>query len=425
MGFDMETFKVVFSNALLFLLVFGIAGTVDTSDFKRQFRNKTGILVGLGCQFFVMPFMGFVCCKIFSLAEEHGIILLVVTSSPGGSFSNWWCSLFNTDLSLSVAMTTASTFAGMGMLPMNLAIYITAIFGVSVGVDWGPLLISVAIVISGITCGLTASHKKPDWRSKFNIVGTISGVSMILFSLMIMFFPSTDEEDDDDTESDKDDDEVTKLPWTFYVAVALPCVLGILISLFISSCPCFKLSKPERSAVCVECCFQNIAIAQVVAISMYSGQKASSALRVPFIYGAVEVAVVGIFCFCAWKMNWTFAPRSDPFWKVVSENYQEVAHVHRKRNWSVAHIQYAMDADSANVDGALNSQLEAPMHPEESAVKAGNELERTSSCDPSQPPGGTEEAKGDETRSGGEEAGRTSSAVSISRSAGSGGSVSM
>ena len=168
----------------------------------------------------------------------------------------------------------------------------------------------------------------------------------------------------------------------------------------------------------MECCFQNIAIAQVVAISMYKGQKASSALRVPFIYGAVEVLVVGIFCFCAWKANWTFAPRTDPFWKVVSENYQEVAHVHRKRNWSVAHIQYAMDSGSMNDEGALDSQLEAPMHPEENAKQAGNELSRASSSEPD----GTEEVKGGDA--GDCEAARSSSAISIS-SSGKGGSVSM
>ena len=340
----------------------------------------------------------------------------------------------------------------------------------SVAVDWGSLLLSVAIVISGITCGLGASHKLPDWRSKFNIVGTVSGLSRIIFTLCMMFFPG--ENTDDET-----DDEAVEVPWTFYVAVALPCVLGILISMAISSLPCFsvrmgppppppariytptltdshlntllpacgacalvvhshppngqhepahvlcfspfrpQLSKPERSAVCVECCFQNIAIAQVVAISMYKGPKAASALRVPFFYGAVEVAVVGLFCFCAWKANWTFAPRTDPFWKVVSENYQEVAHVHRKRNWSVAHIQYAMDADSSNDDGALDSQLEAPMHPEEKAKKAGNELERSSSCDSSQ--GGVEEGNDGGSETTPAEAARTSSAVSVSSKSGS------
>ena len=105
---------------------------------------------------------------------------------------------------------------------------------------------SVAIVIGGISCGLTASHKLPDWRSKFNIIGTVSGVSMIAFSLFIMAFPGKDDSDDGD--DDADDDAVEVLPWTFYVAVALPCVLGILLAMAISSVPCFKVRPYLLSA---------------------------------------------------------------------------------------------------------------------------------------------------------------------------------
>ena len=48
---------------------------------------------------------------------------------------------------------------------------------------------------------------------------------MIASSLFIMAFPGKDDSDDGD--DDADDDAVEVLPWTFYVAVALPCVLGI------------------------------------------------------------------------------------------------------------------------------------------------------------------------------------------------------
>jgi len=113
---------VLASNALLFLLVFGMAAAVDIDSFKTRLKQKAGILVGLVCQFILLPFIGFCTVALFgtSVPKEVGTILLVVTSSPGGSYSNWWCSLFNTDLALSVAMTTASTFFSIGMLPLNL-----------------------------------------------------------------------------------------------------------------------------------------------------------------------------------------------------------------------------------------------------------------------------------------------------------------
>jgi len=78
---------------------------------------------GLFLQFIVLPFIGFLCVRIFLLTPPLGLTLLVVTSSPGGSYSNWWCSIFNASLSLSVTMTAISTILSTVFLPLNLLIY--------------------------------------------------------------------------------------------------------------------------------------------------------------------------------------------------------------------------------------------------------------------------------------------------------------
>lgn len=57
----------------------------------------------------------------------------------GGSFSNWWCSVFNVDLALSVALTTISTACSVFMLPLNLFVYARLAFGHSVQVRFLPL----------------------------------------------------------------------------------------------------------------------------------------------------------------------------------------------------------------------------------------------------------------------------------------------
>ena len=49
-------------------------------------------------------------------------MLQVVVSYPGGAYSNWWCSLFNADLMLSVASTALSTLLSAALLPLNLTI---------------------------------------------------------------------------------------------------------------------------------------------------------------------------------------------------------------------------------------------------------------------------------------------------------------
>ena len=89
-------------SCLLFLLVFGMSGTVEIKSLQKQIRNAKALCIGLAMQFLVSPLIGFLVVKIFRLPAETGIMILVITTSPGGSYSNWWCSLFNAELALSV-----------------------------------------------------------------------------------------------------------------------------------------------------------------------------------------------------------------------------------------------------------------------------------------------------------------------------------
>ena len=121
-----EFFSSVLSNIFLFFLIFGLSATVEIKNMRKQLTNKFAIGAGVAMQFFIMPLLGYLSVltlKSHGLTEAMGISLLVVTSSPGGSYSNWWCSTFNAELALSVAMTTVSSLMSIGMLPANLLFY--------------------------------------------------------------------------------------------------------------------------------------------------------------------------------------------------------------------------------------------------------------------------------------------------------------
>lgn len=154
--------KAIAANAILFLLIFGMSATVEWEHFKTQSRNKKGIGTGLLLQFIILPALGFCVIKMLSMDYITGITLLIITSSPGGSYSNWFCSVFNADLALSVTMTAISTILALGMLPLNIFIYSKAASFSSDGVnglDWQGLGISLVVVVCAITSGLFFSWK--------------------------------------------------------------------------------------------------------------------------------------------------------------------------------------------------------------------------------------------------------------------------
>lgn len=87
MGFAAE----LGAHVLLFFLVFGMSATVDIGHMKKQMRNRAALGIGLFLQFIILPFVGFCVVKILNMPTPMGIALLVVTSSPGGSYSNCKC----------------------------------------------------------------------------------------------------------------------------------------------------------------------------------------------------------------------------------------------------------------------------------------------------------------------------------------------
>lgn len=85
----MVDWKDIVGNVLLFFLVFGMSATVDMSSLRAQLKNCRALLTGMFLQFAILPVLGFMMVKLLKLNDTLGIMLLVVTSSPGGSFSNW------------------------------------------------------------------------------------------------------------------------------------------------------------------------------------------------------------------------------------------------------------------------------------------------------------------------------------------------
>ena len=87
----MVDFRPIVGNVFLFFLIFGMSATVNISSFKSKTRNWRAISTGLLLQFIVLPFLGFAVVKVAKFDYVMGITLLIITSSPGGAYSNWFC----------------------------------------------------------------------------------------------------------------------------------------------------------------------------------------------------------------------------------------------------------------------------------------------------------------------------------------------
>lgn len=310
---------LVFASAsLLFLLKVNIAASVDIGAFVARLDRKGGMFIGVTCQFIILPFCGFCIAKLLELDPVYGMALMVIMTSPGGSFSNWWCSVFNADLAMSVAMTGASTLVGVIMLPVNLIVYCTLLYGESTftGEHFVAVVSSLAVIIVALFIGLGVSYymDSEKARDRFVMAANLVGVSLFILSLFVS--------------EHKSRTPVWKKPLSLHVAIASPIVLAIFLTMAVTSIPVFGLSKPERVAVVIEACYQNPGLASSIVIAMFSGRDAGDAIAVPILYGMHEAILLGLFCVFAHYAHWTFVdPKEVGVVEAIRTNFQSRAAV--------------------------------------------------------------------------------------------------
>jgi len=357
--------KEIGSAILLFCLVFGMSATVEMKKLKKQLRNRQALLIGLLLQFIILPFCGFVVVKILHMHPVMGITLLVVTSSPGGSYSNWWCSLFNAELSLSITMTAISTLLSTIMLPANLVLYTHWTYSSDVvkSLNWYALFVGIVVVIGGITCGLVSSQytklKREDadvalFHKRANLLGNIAGILLITLSVTVS--------------STGPDTALWDQDASFYIGVALPFLLGLTVAVLLTSK--LDLVKPERVAIAVKSSFQNTGIATSVAMTMFANDetKLAHAVAVPLYYGMVEAIGLAIFCIVCWKLGWTKAPTDENLCVVLYNSYEVEEQVNRET------AEVAIEVVLGDVGGNGNNAADDAVGKDKNTACAPNDL---------------------------------------------------
>ena len=299
------------ADGLLFLLIGGMAGSCDAALLRSKFTTVNGfkgIIAGVCCQFVLLPAAGFLSLLLFPQSPATAIALLIVTSSPGGGFSGFWCFLANADLALSVAMTTASTLVSVIALPLNLMLYVTLLYGRSVEVPMQELLRACGVVIAAVITGYTISRAFPSSRKVVSVIGQTAGVAQMTLGAAANGVSS---------------DPVWENPPSWFACIMLPVLGGLCAALLVARL--IRLPNPEAVAVAIECCYQNTGLALTIALSAMSAADIGEGSGVPLTYGVVEILIIPVFALTAWRLGWTYAPTSENVCVALVGNYQPSA----------------------------------------------------------------------------------------------------
>ena len=156
-----------FLNITLAIIMFGVALSINISNFKNVFYKPKSIIIGLISQFLILPAVTFLLILIIRPSESVALGMILVASCPGGNISNFISSLAKANVELSVSLTGISTLASIIFTPLNFAF-------------WGGLFVKTSKLLRPIEI---------DFFQMFQTVVIILGIPLILGILFAKKFP--------------------------------------------------------------------------------------------------------------------------------------------------------------------------------------------------------------------------------------------
>jgi BASS family bile acid:Na+ symporter len=175
-GFELKNLIV----PLLQIIMFGMGTTMSIKDFAGVIKMPKGVLVGIVCQFSIMPVIGYSLAKIFGFPAEIAAGIILVGASPSGLASNVMSFIAKANLALSVTLTAVATL----LAPLITPILMKWLAGEFIPIDfWAMMWSIIKIVIIPIIAGLIfnkLAHGKAKWLDAAMPVVSMVAIGVII-----------------------------------------------------------------------------------------------------------------------------------------------------------------------------------------------------------------------------------------------------
>lgn len=191
LNFSAESLQIL--NLAIAVIMFGVALDMHPDDFRHVLRSPRASVIGLACQFFLLPALAYGLILLLQPKPSIALGLILVAACPGGNFSNFLTHFSGGNIALSVTMSSVSTVVSIFMTPLNLSFWGnltpgTAALLKSIQMDPVDILVTVfQILLLPLIIGMAVKLKYPQVAQKmkkpFQIFSLLFLVSFIGLAL--------------------------------------------------------------------------------------------------------------------------------------------------------------------------------------------------------------------------------------------------
>ncbi len=263
------------------VIMFGLGLGLTGEDFRRVARYPRAVLVGLGLQTLVLPWVAFALALGFGLPPELAVGLMLLAASPGGATANIYSHLARGDVALNITLTAINSLLCLLTLPLILNLSLEYFLGAGqyVPPPTKKVVEVAVIIVLPVALGMLVRAKAPGFASRAE--KPLRLLSVLVLALLIVAAVGKE----------------WRTLAASLAAVGLACLLFNLASMAIGYAAPLVLRLPRRqaTAIAMEIGIHNGTLAIFIALNVL----ADAAMSIPAaVYSLLMFVTAALFA--AW-----------------------------------------------------------------------------------------------------------------------------
>ena len=248
----------VFLPLALAFIMFALGLGLTTDDFLRVLKQPRDFFVGAFSQIIFLPIIAFILVKIWSVAPELAIGVMIIAAAPGGVTSNLLTSFAKGDVALSISLTAIISLLCVITIPFIVLTSVELLGGSGITQDISLFSMSrdmFLIVTVPVILGMLLRRFASGAALKFEPIA--KKVSIVLFVIVLLGAIVAERENVKDY---------------FAQAGLITLVLNIVmmvVAYYIAQL--LASGKEQKKCITIECGLQNGTLAIFVATTIFGG----------------------------------------------------------------------------------------------------------------------------------------------------------
>ncbi len=262
-------FETTLLGIMMMVIMLGMGASMTWRDILLAFRKPKGILVGLLCQYMIMPFLGYSLAVILDLPPAMAAGLIVIGCMPGGTTSNIFTYFSKGVLALSIMMTTVSTLVAVVTVPLLISFYSQlAGLGGEYVIPAGNVAQVLVVLIVPTALGMVIRKLNANVGASIEMVGSLLGIFVILF-LIGSWVP-------------RNYQMLLETPFPVYIAAVGVGLTGMLLGYWLARA--LRQDSNRSRTISLETGIQNGPLAALIVTLTFSGTQQQEVLFIPILY---------------------------------------------------------------------------------------------------------------------------------------------